>query len=103
MAENSITEIQKQSFKDLYLANVNISHNLIEKFESNAFENCVNMTFLDLSHNKINSFAKQTFDDLSYATVFLLSHNLLTNFSAVSKLTLFILVMIKMENSKNFM
>lgn len=61
-----------------------MSHNAIEKFESAAFENCVNMTVLDLSHNSIASFARGTFDELSYATVFLLSYNQLTNMSSVN-------------------
>lgn len=61
-----------------------MSHNAIEKFEAGAFENCVNMTYLDLSYNSISSFARGTFDELSYATDFLLSFNLLTNMSAVN-------------------
>lgn len=85
MAENKISEIQKQSFKDLYLTHINISHNLVEKFEPLSFENCVNMTTLDLSYNLINSFPRKTFDELSYATEFLLSFNQLSNFSAVNK------------------
>lgn len=85
MAENKITEVQKQSFKDLYLTHINMSHNAIEKFESRSFENCVNMTTLDLSHNQISSFNKGTFDDLSYATEFLLAYNQFTNMSAVRK------------------
>lgn len=84
MAENRLTEVQKQSFKDLYLTQINMSHNAIEKFEAGAFENCVNMTYLDLSYNSISSFARGTFDELSYATDFLLSFNLLTNMSAVN-------------------
>lgn len=87
MAENQIVEIQKQSFKDLYLTHINISHNHIAKFESQSFENCVNMTILDLSHNSIEMFAKRTFDELSYATELLLSFNQLRNFSAVKHLS----------------
>lgn len=83
MAENNITELQKQSFKDLYLTHINISHNAINKFESHAFENCVNMTTLDLSHNAIKTFDRNAFDELSYATVFLLSYNQLENMTAV--------------------
>lgn len=83
LAENLITEVQKQSFKDLYLTHINISHNAIDTFESHAFENCVNMTTLDLSHNAIRSFARNAFDELSYATDFLLSYNQLENMTAV--------------------
>lgn len=84
LAENNIVEVQKQSFKDLYLTHINMSHNAITKFESGSFENCVNMTTLDLSYNQINAFAKYAFDELSYATQFLLSYNAFTNLSAVS-------------------
>lgn len=84
LAENNITEVQKQAFKDMYLTHINMSHNAIEKFENNAFENCVNMTMLDLSHNRIVDFPKFTFDDLSYATEWQLSYNGLTNLSSVS-------------------
>ncbi|XP_031640244.1 protein artichoke [Contarinia nasturtii] len=83
LAENKIVEIQKQSFKDLYLTHINISHNFIERFEPQSFENCVNMSILDLSHNSITTFTKKTFDELSYATEIILSFNRLTNLSAV--------------------
>lgn len=76
-------EIQKQSFKDLYLTHINISYNVITKFEPNAFENCVNMTTLDLSHNSIHGFPRKTLDELSYTVELLLSYNNLTNISTV--------------------
>lgn len=59
-----------------------MSHNAIEKFEANSFENCVNMT-MDLSYNQIQTFTKKTFDETSYASELLLSYNLLTNMSMV--------------------
>lgn len=84
MAENRIIEVQKQSFKDLYLTHINISYNNIHIFEPNAFENCVNMTTLDFSHNSIHMFPKKTIDELSYAAELLLPYNNLTNISSVS-------------------
>lgn len=83
MAENKITQIQKQAFKELYLTHVNISHNLIDTVEVGSFENCVNMTILDLSWNKITELKKGVFDEISYAGVLDLSFNHLTNFSGV--------------------
>lgn len=84
LAENKIVEVHKQSFKDLYLTHINISHNAIEKFEPNSFENCVNMTLLDLSYNQIQVITKKTFDETSYASELLLSFNFLSNMSMVS-------------------
>lgn len=84
LAENNITEVQKQAFKEIYLTHINMSHNSISKLENGAFENCVNMTTLDLSYNLIASFSRHTFDELSYATEWLLSFNALTNLSAVT-------------------
>lgn len=83
MSENKVTEIQKQSFKDLYLTHINLSKNMISKFESNSFENCANMTKLDLSNNLIELFPKSTFDENSYATELALSFNLFTDLSQV--------------------
>lgn len=83
LAENQITEIQKQSFKDLYQAIINISHNAIELLENDAFENCANITLLDLSHNRIANIPKFTFDSTSYAYELQLSYNMLTNMSQV--------------------
>lgn len=78
-------EIQKQSFKDLFLAHINISHNIIQKFEPSSFENCVNITILDLSHNNITEFSKKTFDETSYATELIISFNQIYNMSTVRK------------------
>lgn len=83
MAENNITEIQKQSFKDLYLTHINVSHNSLEKFERLSFENCANITVLDLSFNLIKTIPKNTFDETTYATELLVSHNFLTDLSQV--------------------
>lgn len=83
MAENNITEIQKQSFKDLYLAVINISHNAISNIESEAFENCANITLLDLSHNLITEIPRFTFDTTTYAYEMQLSYNFLTDLSQV--------------------
>lgn len=89
MAENQITEVQKQSFKDIYLATINMTLNKISKIENRAFENCVNITLLDLSHNEITEIPKLAFDELTYATELSLAFNALTNFSQVSNVYLY--------------
>lgn len=94
LAENQILDVQKQSFKDLYLVHINISHNIIQNFEMLSFENCVNMTTLDLSHNQIKMFPKKTFDEASYASILLLSFNQLKNMSTVTWIFLFIYLFI---------
>ena len=83
MAENSITIVEKNSFKDIYQASINISYNMLENIEPKAFENCVNITVLDLSHNRLTNFSKNSFDEFTFATEFQLSHNLLTNLAQV--------------------
>ncbi len=85
MSENQIQEIQKQSFKDLYLTVINISRNAITKIESNSFENCANMTLLDLSHNLIEDIPKETFDSTTYANELQLSYNFLKDLAQVSQ------------------
>lgn len=84
LGENQIREVQKQSFKDLYLTNINISYNAIEKFEELSFENCVNITTLDLSYNRIVEFPRRTFDENSYTSELLLSHNWIFDVTTVS-------------------
>lgn len=83
VSENLVTEIQKLSFKDLYLVTINVSHNAITKVEAGAFENCANITFLDLSHNQISEIPKTAFDSTTYATHLELSFNNLTSLSQV--------------------
>ena len=84
MSENFVTVIEKLSFKDLYLAKINLSHNEISKIEPGAFENCVNITVLDLSHNKLENISKQSFDSATYATELQLSYNQFTALNQVS-------------------
>lgn len=84
MAENNITLIEKNSFKDIYQSSINISHNGLENIQPKAFENCVNITVLDLSFNKLKNFSKGVFDETTFATEFQLSHNLLSNLANVS-------------------
>ncbi|KAJ4443851.1 hypothetical protein ANN_05638 [Periplaneta americana] len=83
VSENQVTEVQKLSFKDLYLVRINLSHNAIERIESGAFENCANITLLDLSHNNISSIPRTAFDSTTYALELTLTHNLLTDLSQV--------------------
>lgn len=85
MSENNITEIQKQSFKDLYLTVINASHNSISKIESNSFENCANITVLDLSHNQISTIPSNAFDTTTYAYELQFSYNFLTDLSQVNE------------------
>ena len=83
MSENNITEIQKQSFTDLYLTNINISFNMLSKIEVGSFMNCANITKLDLSHNLIESIPRLAFDSTTYSSDLDLSYNRLTNMSQV--------------------
>ncbi|XP_078034273.1 insulin like growth factor binding protein acid labile subunit convoluted [Augochlora pura] len=83
VSENFVTVIEKLSFKDLYLAKVNLSHNEISKIEPGAFENCVNLTVLDMSHNKLENISKYSFDSSTYATELQLSYNQFTSLNQV--------------------
>lgn len=56
---------------------------MIAKFESNAFENCANITVLDLRYNQITSIPRRTFDENTYATELALSYNMLEDLSQV--------------------
>ncbi|XP_067629795.1 chaoptin [Eurosta solidaginis] len=83
LAENNITVVEKHSFKDIYQAMINISHNMLEKIEPLAFENCVNITVLDLSFNRLTNFSRNTFDPTTFTTEFQLSYNFFTNLAQV--------------------
>ena len=78
-----MTVVEKLAFKDLFSATVNLSHNAITKIESNAFENCANIIYLDLSHNKLENISKTAFDANTYAANLQLSYNYLTSLSQV--------------------
>lgn len=81
LAENNITEIQKQSFTELFLTGINISYNSLSKIEPRSFVSCNNITFLDLSHNLLENIPKLAFDENSYASAFDVSYNRFTNMS----------------------
>ncbi|XP_046617159.1 chaoptin [Neodiprion virginianus] len=82
VSENEVTLIEKQSFKDLYLARVNLSHNQISSIEAEAFVNCANIT-LDLSHNLLENISKYAFDSSTYALELQLSYNMFTELNQV--------------------
>lgn len=84
VSENFVTVVEKLSFKDLYLAKINLSRNEISKIEAGAFENCVNITILDLSHNKLENISRYSFDSATYATELRLSYNRFTAVNQVS-------------------
>lgn len=83
VSENQVTIIEKLAFKDLFLAQVNLSHNEISIIQAGAFENCANITILDLSYNKIDNITKYAFDSSTYATELQLSYNFLTALNQV--------------------
>lgn len=83
LAENNITEIQKQSFTELYLTHINISHNSLTKIEPKSFISCNNITHLDFSYNLLEDIPRQAFDENSYASYFDVSYNRLTNMSQI--------------------
>ncbi|CAD1469924.1 unnamed protein product [Heterotrigona itama] len=101
VSENFVTVIEKLSFKDLYLAKINLSHNEISNIEPGAFENCVNITVLDLSHNKLENISKHSFDSVTYATELQLSYN---QFTALNQVPLHNMTGLKVLNvSHNLM
>lgn len=79
VSANNVTQIEKLAFKDIYLANINLSRNAISKVENGAFENCANITVLDLSYNKLSSLPTKAFDETTYATELQLSYNNFTD------------------------
>ncbi|XP_014218318.1 toll-like receptor Tollo [Copidosoma floridanum] len=83
VSENQVTIVEKEAFKGLFSAVVNLSHNVITKIESSAFENCANIVILDLSHNRIEDISQTAFDSASYATTLQLSFNFLTSLNQI--------------------
>eukprot|EP00092_Neocalanus_flemingeri_P025507 GFUD01027655.1.p1 GENE.GFUD01027655.1~~GFUD01027655.1.p1 ORF type:complete len:1068 (-),score=163.25 GFUD01027655.1:152-3355(-) len=79
---NQIKQVDKNTFKELYLATINMSHNQIEEFPADVFIQCDNLT-LDISHNNIRDIHPDAFDELSYAFWFDASYNALTSMSQV--------------------
>ncbi|XP_060827399.1 insulin-like growth factor-binding protein complex acid labile subunit [Bombus pascuorum] len=95
VSENFVTVVEKLSFKDLYLAKINLSRNEISNIEPGAFENCVNITVLDLSHNKLENISRYSFDSATYATELRLSYN---RFTAVNQVPLHNMTGLKVLN-----
>ena len=83
LAENQISEVQRESFKNIYLTKINMSHNFIEEMADNTFRNCENMTFLDLSHNYLYGILPTVFGDNSYTLDLRLQFNYLTTMAGV--------------------
>ena len=50
VSHNQIKEVQKNSFKELYLATINMSHNQIETLPAGVFIQCDNLTLGKSSH-----------------------------------------------------
>ncbi|XP_017768365.1 PREDICTED: insulin-like growth factor-binding protein complex acid labile subunit isoform X1 [Nicrophorus vespilloides] len=83
VSENNVTEIQKGALKDLFLTNINFSHNAIASIENGAFVNCANMTILDLSYNNLKMLPKKTFDETTYASELNMAFNYLTELNQI--------------------
>ena len=83
LAENQISEVQREAFKNIYLTKINMSHNFIEEMADNTFRNCENMTFLDLSHNYLYGILPTVFGDNSYTLDLRLQFNYLTTMAGV--------------------
>ena len=86
VSNNQITTVEKNAFKELYLASINMSYNQIERIPAGVFIQCDNLT-LDISHNAIQDIHPEAFDELSYAYYFDASYNLLSNMSQVPMTT----------------
>eukprot|EP00095_Tigriopus_kingsejongensis_P011359 maker-scaffold444_size168727-snap-gene-0.34 protein:Tk11359 transcript:maker-scaffold444_size168727-snap-gene-0.34-mRNA-1 annotation:"Chaoptin" len=83
LAENAINEVHRESFKNIYLTKINLSHNALESLPEGAFRGCENMTFLDLSHNQIRGIHPDAFDESSYTGELFLQFNSLTSLADV--------------------
>lgn len=83
LAENNIKDVHRESFKNIYLTKINISHNALETLPEGAFRGCENMTFLDLSHNKLKTIDPEAFDESTYAGEMFLQYNQLTSLADV--------------------
>ena len=83
LAENKISEVQREAFKNMFQTKINMSYNLIEEMSDNSFRNCENMTVLDLSHNFIYGILPSVFGGASWTTEMRLEYNYLTSMAGV--------------------
>ncbi|XP_071445732.1 chondroadherin-like protein [Hetaerina americana] len=83
LSGNKIRTIESGAFKDLYLVQIDLSHNELSEVEAEAFTNCANMTLLDLSHNQLERIRRDAMDEISYAGELIMSFNRLSDFSSL--------------------
>ncbi len=84
---NQITEVQRESFKNIFMTRVNLSNNAITELGDGVFQSCENMTLLDLSHNGLRAISEGAFDANSYATHWDLTFNKLTSMTQIPMTT----------------
>jgi len=82
VSHNQIKEVEKNSFTEMYLANINMSYNQIEIFPEDMFIHCTNIS-LDISHNNIREIHPEAFDDTSYVFTLNGSYNAFTSMTQV--------------------
>lgn len=80
LAENNIREVQNGVLRGMRLWELNLSHNLIEKVEAEAFQDLRHLRLLDLSHNSLTALSKRVFADLPFLRVLNLDFNQLVYF-----------------------
>jgi len=82
VSHNQITEVEKNSFTEMYLATINMSYNHIQSLPKEMFYHCTNIS-LDISHNNIQDIHTEAFDETSYLYKLNASHNAFTNMSQI--------------------
>ncbi|XP_076451663.1 uncharacterized protein LOC143287513 [Babylonia areolata] len=80
LAENKIFEVQNAVFLGMRLQALNLSHNIIQEIQPDAFQDLHYLQMLDLSHNNLTSVSKLVFANLPYLEVLNLDFNQLMYF-----------------------
>ena len=80
LAENNISEVQGGALVGLRLRELNLSHNVIQNIQSDAFKDLMYLKILDLSHNMLTYISKQIFSAMPYLEVLNLDFNQLMYF-----------------------
>ena len=80
LAENRISVVQNNVLRGMRLRELNLSHNIIQMIQPEAFQDLRYLQMLDLSHNQLTSVSKFVFSDLPYLEVLNLDSNQLKYF-----------------------
>ena len=80
LAENGISIVQNDILRGMRLRELNLSRNVIQTIQPEAFQDLHYLQMLDLSHNRLASVSKLVFSDLPYLEVLNLDSNQLALF-----------------------